>query len=41
LIPTHKAYVDAKAKSVKGFPRVPIAAFGGMEWPEYIWRDDV
>ena len=40
LIPTHKAYVDAKAKNVKGFPRVPIAAFGGMEWPEFIWKDD-
>lgn len=39
LIPTHRAYVDAKAKNLKGFPRVPIAAFGGMEWPEYIWLD--
>ncbi len=39
LIPTHRAYVDAKSKSLKGFPRVPIAAFGGMEWPEFIWLD--
>ncbi|MEM6662511.1 MAG: ABC transporter substrate-binding protein [Pseudomonadota bacterium] len=36
LIPTHAAYMDAKATNVVGFPRVPIAAFGGMEWPEYI-----
>lgn len=39
LIATHRAYIDAKAKNVKGFPRVPLAAFGGMEWPEYIWLD--
>ena len=39
LIATHRAYIDAKAKNVKGFPRVPIATFGGMEWPEFIWID--
>jgi len=39
LIPTHAAYLDAKAANLKGFPRVPIAAFGGMEWPEFIWLD--
>ncbi len=39
LIATHRAYIDAKASNVKGFPRVPIAAFGGMEWPEFIWID--
>ena len=39
LIATHRAYVDAKSPKVKGFPRVPIAAFGGMEWPEFIWLD--
>ncbi|MEM7426274.1 MAG: ABC transporter substrate-binding protein [Pseudomonadota bacterium] len=39
LIPTHRAYIDAKAKNIKGFPKVPIAAFGGMEWPEFIWDD--
>lgn len=39
LIATHRAYIDAKSTAVKGFPRVPIAAFGGMEWPEYIWLD--
>ena len=39
LISAHRAYVDAKATNVKGFPRVPLAAFGGMEWPEYIWID--
>ncbi|MFK7945151.1 MAG: ABC transporter substrate-binding protein [Paracoccaceae bacterium] len=40
LIATHRAYIDGKAKNVKGFPKVPIAAFGGMEWPEYVWKDD-
>ena len=39
LIASHRAYIDAKATKVKGFPRVPIAAFGGMEWPEFIWVD--
>ncbi|MEM1200113.1 MAG: ABC transporter substrate-binding protein [Pseudomonadota bacterium] len=39
LISTHRAYIDAKSPKVKGFPRVPIAAFGGMEWPEFIWLD--
>ena len=39
LIPTHKAYLDAKASNLKGFPRVPLASFGGMEWPEFIWLD--
>ena len=39
LIATHRAYIDAKAKNVKGFPRVPIATFGGMEWPEFVWID--
>ena len=36
LIPTHAAYMDAKATDLVGFPRVPIAAFGGMEWPEFV-----
>lgn len=39
LIPTHSAYIDAKASNLKGFPRVPLAPFGGMEWPEWIWVD--
>ena len=39
LIATHRAYIDAVASNLKGFPRVPLAAFGGMEWPEYIWVD--
>ena len=39
LVATHRAYVDAKKKNVKGLPKVPIAAFGGMEWPEYVWID--
>ncbi len=39
LIATHGAYIDAKVTNLKGFPRVPLAPFGGMEWPEYIWLD--
>ncbi|MEM0990774.1 MAG: ABC transporter substrate-binding protein [Pseudomonadota bacterium] len=39
LVATHRAYIDGKATNVKGFPRVPIAAFGGMEWPEFVWLD--
>ncbi len=39
LISAHRAYLDAKTSNLKGFPRVPIVAFGGMEWPEFIWLD--
>ena len=39
LTPVTGSYVDAKATNLKGFPRVPLAAFGGMEWPEFIWLD--
>jgi len=39
LIPAHNAYIDAKIANLKGFPRVPLSAFGGMEWPEYAWLD--
>ncbi|MBV7396909.1 ABC transporter substrate-binding protein [Mameliella sediminis] len=39
LIPTHVAYLDALASDLRGLPRVPLAGFGGMEWPEFIWRD--
>lgn len=40
LIATHAAYLDAKAKNLHGFPQVPVASFGGMEWPEFAWLDD-
>ena len=39
LIATHSAYIDAKIGNLKGFPRVPLAPFGGMEWPEWVWLD--
>ena len=39
LIATHSAYIDAKVSNLKGFPRVPLAPFGGMEWPEFVWLD--
>ena len=39
LISAHRAYIDAKASNVKGLPRVPLAAFGGWEFPEFVWID--
>ncbi len=39
LIPAHNAYIDGKAIALKGFPRVPLAPFGGMEFPEWVWLD--
>jgi peptide/nickel transport system substrate-binding protein len=39
LIATHRSYIDAKSKIVKGLPQVPLGPFGGNEWPEYIWLD--
>ena len=37
IIPYHRNYLDAKASNLHGMPRVPLAAFGGAEFPEYIW----
>ena len=37
IIPYHRNYLDAKATHLKGMPRVPLAAFGGAEFPEFIW----
>ena len=37
IIPYHKNYLDAKATGLQGMPRVPLAAFGGAEFPEFIW----
>ena len=28
-----------RRRTCNGFPKVPMAAFGGMEWPEYVWLD--
>ena len=39
MIATHRAYVDALSSKLKGIPKVPVAAFGGLEFPEYIWID--
>lgn len=39
IIPYHRNYVDAVANNVKGMPRVPLAAFGGAEFPEFVWLD--
>ena len=37
LTPITARYLEAKASNVKGFPRGPLAAFDGLEWPEFIW----
>ena len=39
VIPLHAAYLDAISSKVKGMPKVPLAATGGGEWPEYAWID--
>ena len=39
LLPVHRNYVDAISSKVKGLPRVPLAAVGGCEWPEFVWLD--
>ena len=39
IVPIHRNYVDAKQVKVKGLPRVPLAAVGGCEWPEFAWLD--
>jgi hypothetical protein len=39
LIPSHAAYIDGIASNVKGLPRVPLGALGGLEWPEFVWID--
>ncbi len=39
IIPVHRAYTDGISSKVKGLPRVPIGAMGGVEWPEFVWLD--
>jgi len=39
ILPFHRNYVDAIKSTVKGLPRVPLAAVGGCEFPEYVWID--
>ena len=39
LVPNTASYLDGKATNIKGMPRVPLAALGGMEWPEFVWVD--
>ena len=37
IMPYHKNYVDSRASNLHGMPRVPLAAFGGAEFPEFVW----
>jgi len=39
LLAFHRNYVDAIDSKVKGLPRVPLAAVGGCEFPEFAWID--
>ena len=39
LTPVTGGYLDAHSSKLKGFGQNPLGAFGGMEWPEYIWMD--
>ena len=39
ILSLHRSYVDAIKSTVKGLPRVPLAAVGGGEWPEFAWLD--
>ncbi len=39
IIAVHRNQVDAKVKGLQGMTRVPLAALGGCEFPEYIWLD--
>ena len=39
ILSLHRNYVDAIKSTVKGLPRVPLAAVGGAEWPEFVWLD--
>ncbi|MBS34673.1 MAG: ABC transporter substrate-binding protein [Thiotrichales bacterium] len=39
LMPFHRNYVDAISSKVKGIPKVPLAAVGGCEFPEFVWLD--
>ena len=39
ILSMHRNYVDAIQSKVKGLPRVPLAAVGGCEWPEFVWLD--
>ena len=39
VVTNHRNFLDAKAKIVKGTTNVPLAAWGGQEWPETVWLD--
>jgi len=39
IIPCHWNFVDGKADNVMGIGKLPLATFGGGEWPEFAWLD--
>ena len=41
VIMAHKNFVDAKSDAIEGIGRMPLGNFGGYEWPEFAWRNDV
>lgn len=38
-IPVHTNYVDGVSDKVKGLGKLPLEAFGGGEFPEFVWLD--
>ncbi len=39
IIPAHQNYTDGVADNIRGIPKLALGAFGGCEWPEFIWID--
>ena len=39
VIPYHVNQLDGVNNKVQGIPRVPLAALGGAEWPEFAWLE--
>ncbi len=38
IIPAHQNYTDGAADSIMGITKNPLGAFGGCEWPEFVWK---
>lgn len=38
VIPAHQNYTDGCAENIMGIGKNPLGAFGGCEWPEFVWK---
>ncbi len=38
IIPAHQNYTDGAAANIRGIGKNPLGAFGGCEWPEFVWK---